>query len=281
MAPTELVTQPQSGPKSRLTSRATWRAHLVSGVAIGIVNLTTTVYAQDAPPDQPPEEAAREKSVEAMPTEPTVGEAVGEAVATERGPGQAAQEGPEGDRVEQAPRAPAAVSSARSMFDAVRAAASRQLIPAPTPEELRQRTLDTSFPAEQPHLDVTEPPREVVVAPVGPNAPREPSRRTVVRVIDGVTVLTNVTEGADDGGAVRASATPPRSAVPTALDAPQDPVVVAVAPREVAVNSNALSPAAKSESSAGLGVWLWALAGFAVLLLVPIGVLLTRPVRRG
>jgi hypothetical protein len=251
------------------------------------VNLPILVYAQDEQPrpDQ---------------VEPTVGEAVAtqreqpapEQPAPEQpAPEQPAPQEPTSKNAEpinqQSPPAepdqspPAAASTAHSMMDAVRRAAARQLIPPPPAEDLRLRTLDTSFPAEQPQLDVPEPPREVVAAPVGPVPPREPSRRTVVRVVDGVTVLTNVTDDPGGDNAAYASAASPRTIGALALDARQEQAAMAVAPREVSVNANALSPASKAANSTGLGVWLWGLAGFAVLLLVPIGVLLTRPVRRG
>jgi hypothetical protein len=100
-----------------------------------------------------------------------------------------------------------------------------------------------------------------------------------VRVIDGVTVLTNVTDGTNDENAAYASAATPRAPGASAMNEPAARAALVDIPREVIINSNALSPASKSEST-GLSPWLWVLAGLAGLLLVPIGVLLTRPVRR-
>lgn len=278
MAPTEFFI----GPK---LSR--WRARTLLGAFLTLVNPTPLVYAQEGQPDQP------------GPLEPTVGEAV----ATERTPPRAADQAPAEeapvDRVpadqapetrrlqpvppeQVAPNNPAsAEATGRTMMEAVRAAAARQLTPTAAPEDLRLRTLDTSFPAEQPQLDVPEPPREVIAPPLAPVSPRGPSRRTVARVIDGVTVLTNVTDAPEEDNAVYANVALRRSPETAGLGVPPSRAAMADSPREVSVNANALNPASKTSSSTGLGWWLWVLGGFAALLLVPIGVLLTRPLRKG
>jgi hypothetical protein len=189
--------------------------------------------------------------------------------------------------VDQAGNPVAAASSGSSLMGTVRAAAERML--ETSPEALRRRTLDTSFPAEQPALEVPEPPREVVAPPL-PDSPepppnvadvaRGPSRRTVLRTVNGVTVLTNLTDDVGEearqvepGAEGSSVATPPsRAASATAGVALE---------REVQANVNALNPESKAPSATGLGVWLWLLTGFALVLLVPIAVLLTRPVRKG
>lgn len=159
--------------------------------------------------------------------------------------------------------------SARSMMGAVRAAA-RQLVPLDPSQDPRLRSLDTSFPAEQ--LDSPEPPREVVA----PTETRSPARRTLLRTVDGVTVLTNVTEPEDPSPLTREERPPTtRSLAAPATEAPP------LGQRDVSANVNALEPEAKRQRDAGFSFWLWALGGFALVLLVPIGVLLTRPVRKG
>lgn len=171
----------------------------------------------------------------------------------------------------------------------VRAAAQHML--ETSPEALRRRTLDTSFPAEQPALEVPEPPREVIAPPMPPadspvpppsdgDVPRGPSRRTVLRVVDGVTVLTNLTdEAAEESRQLNPSLE--RSAIVTPESRAVSATAGGASEREVRANVNALNPESKAPSSTGLGVWLWVLTGFALILLVPIAVLLTRPVRKG
>lgn len=168
----------------------------------------------------------------------------------------------------------------------VRAAAERML--ETSPEALRRRTLDTSFPAEQPALEVPEPPREVIAAPPAALAPpqdesdvaRGPSRRTVLRTIDGVTVLTNVTDEVGD----EAQKLSPNTGRPPAAEPPSRAAAAnagVALERDVSANVNALNPESKAPSTTGSGVWLWILTGFALVLLVPIAVLLMRPVRKG
>src|SRR5690606_531366 len=228
---------------------------------------------------------------------------VGEAVATERAPDQGQnapppQDTPEpdtarspttvsepGDAPPERPPAepsakPAVTSAARAVVEAARAAAAQRREQA-SEEELRQRVLDTSFPAEQPHLDVPEQPREVIAPPIPLVSPRGPSRRTVVRVIDGVTVLTNVSDDPEYDDAPHDAELAPRAAGTANPEEAPEPAAMALTPREVTVYSNALNPVSKGETSKGVGLWLWVLGGFAVLSLVPIGVLLTRPVRKG
>lgn len=232
------------------------------GLTLG-VNLPQA-SAQDEPAREP------QASTGEVPATPTIGTAVSVGATVDHA----------GNPVVTAP-------SGNSMMSNVRAAAQRML--ETSPEALRRRTLDTSFPAEHPALEVPEPPREVVVPPppadspeLPPNADdvsRGPSRRTVLRTINGVTVLTNVTDEVGDEarqvdpGADRALAvTPPSRAASTAGVALE---------RGVQANVNALNPESKTPAATGLGVWLWVLTGFALVLLVPIAVLLTRPVRKG
>ncbi len=159
--------------------------------------------------------------------------------------------------------------SAGSMMDAVRAAA-RQLVPLDPSQDPRLRSLDTSFPAEQP--ESPEPPREVVA----PTEPRSPVRRTLLRTVDGVTVLTNVTEPMEPSSLTREERAPNIRALAAPVTASQP-----LGQRDVSANVNALEPEAKRPREGGFSLWLWALGGFALVLLVPIGVLLTRPVRKG
>lgn len=168
-----------------------------------------------------------------------------------------------------APPQPAPTASARSMMDGVRAAA-RQLVPFDPSQDPRLRSLDTSFPAEQP--EAPEPPLEVIA----PTQPRSPSRRTLLRTVDGVTVLTNVTEPAELNplpNEERTSRTEARAVAPAAP--------LQLGQREVNAQVHALEPETKRRREDGFASWLWALGGFALLLLVPIGVLLSRPVRKG
>jgi hypothetical protein len=266
MAPTESF----FGPKS-LTGGAGPRRLLVWSFVVVTVNPTLS-YGQD----------------NSLAPEPTVGSAV----ATDRvqAPEQEPQT-PEPTLPDPGAPAPGSVTAVgsntatsaavdvptgNSAMGALRAVA-RQLVPA---EDLRLRKLDTSFPAEQPEFDVVEPERDVV-ADQSDVSPRGASRRTVVRVVDGVTVLTNVTDqpGAGEQGYV--DSTTRRPATEGRADMPQTQAALVALRSDVVVNSNALSPETKAGSSDGLGVWLWVLSGFAALLLVPIAVLLTRPVRKG
>lgn len=169
------------------------------------------------------------------------------------------------------PTAPVPASTARSILDAVRAAASRQLVPFDPSRDPRLRSLDTSFPAEQP--EIVEP----QVEPEVPyNGSRAPARRTLLRTVGGVTVLTNVDEPLEESvptpraerlasnGSVSRGST---ASVPHEL-------------RQVSANVNALEPTGRRPQTAAFPLWLWGLAGLAVVLLVPIAVLLTRPVRK-
>lgn len=262
------------------TLRPRWAAAFVS-LALASVSLPTVVHAQG------------QESVE-----PTVGQAVADEREPEQGqntpppsdtpdretPRNPTPGEPESSSAGQPPSAqtgaqPAVTSAVRAVLDAAQAAAAKRR-EQPSEEELRQRVLDTSFPAEQPHMDVPEQPREVIAPPLPLVSPRGPSRRTVVRVIDGVTVLTNVTDEPEYEDTPQNAALAPRAPGPTSPQESTEPATL-VAPRDVTVNSNALSPVSKAETSKGSGLWLWVLGGFAVLSLVPIGVLLTRPVRRG
>lgn len=260
--PKELV----SGPKL-----PAWRGRALTALAVVTANLSAAAHAD-----------------ESNAVEPTVGEAV----ATDRAPADRASDNeresapravtpPPAQQPSQAPTVQPTPSpgNARTMLEAVRAAAARQLVPAPSAEDLRLRTLDTSFPAEQPELEMPPPAREVIAEPVEPVSPREPSRRTVVRVVDGVTVLTNVTDIPNDVNPQSAGAISPRPVADSAASLPAPRTAPVDSPREVSVNANALSPASKTDASTSLGLWLWVLGGVAALLLVPIGVLLSRPVR--
>lgn len=164
---------------------------------------------------------------------------------------------------------PAPTASARSIMDGVRAAA-RQLVPLDPSQDPRLRSLDTSFPAEQP--EVPEPPLEVIA----PTEPRSPARRTLLRTVDGVTVLTNVTEPVE----LQPMTKEERASQAEALAAPAT-TPLQLGQREMNASVHALEPETKRRQETGFASWLWALGGFALLLLVPIGVLLTRPVRKG
>jgi hypothetical protein len=172
-----------------------------------------------------------------------------------------------------APSTAGPAASGNSIINTVGSVLGRRLMPVDPTQDPRLRALDTSFPAEQP--EVVEAPR----LPPEPLPPRGPTRRTMLRTIDGITVLTNI----DD---------------PTELPAPESPnnerqdvverpsSLAATAVREagrgeIEASTNALEPELRRTKQSGFSPWVWALAGFAGLLLVPIGVLLTRPVRRG
>jgi hypothetical protein len=166
---------------------------------------------------------------------------------------------------------PAPTSSARSMIEAVRAAATRQLVPFDPSQDPRLRSLDTSFPAEQPEVV------EAQVAPETPNyGPRAPSRRTMLRTVDGVTVLTNVDEPPEE------NVTAPKAVrfASSGSVSPGATVGAAYELRQVSANVNALEPNTRRRQTDAFPLWLWALAGLAVVLLVPIAVLLTRPARK-
>lgn len=270
MAPTESL----NGPKSVLG------ATRGRGLALVVWGLFTFDVAL----------AQAQDDVSGPAVEPTIGAAVATERVTSGTPETPTAEAPSAGVQPAQPSAPSATTAlpapaavplptatGSSMMEAVRGAASRQLVPA---EDLRLRKLDTSFPAEQPEFDVIEPERDVVAGDPGVS-PRGTSRRTVVRVVNGVTVLTNVTDEPGAGEPGDGNAESPRVAGLVRPDQPQNQAALVALPRDVAVNSNALTPDTKAATGEGLGLWLWVLSGFAVLLLVPIAVLLTRPVRKG
>lgn len=166
---------------------------------------------------------------------------------------------------------PAPTSSARSMSETVRAGATRQLVPFDPSQDPRLRSLDTSFPAEQPEVV------EAQVPPETPNyGPRAPSRRTMLRTVDGVTVLTNLDEPSEE------NATAPKPVRFTSNGSVSPDSTVGASPelRQIGANVNALEPNTRRRQTDAFPLWLWALTGFAVVLLVPIAVLLTRPARK-
>lgn len=172
-----------------------------------------------------------------------------------------------------APLATDPAPSGNPVINAVSSVLGRRLLPVDPAQDPRLRALDTSFPAEQP--EVVEAPR----LPSVPLPPRGPSRRTMLRTIDGVTVLTNIDDPTEF--AVPESPNDIRQELvdrPSSLAAPASKET---ARGELEASTNALEPQLRRPKQSGFSPWVWALAGFAGVLLVPIGVLLTRPVRRG
>lgn len=151
----------------------------------------------------------------------------------------------------------------------------RQLVPAAPVEDLRLRKLDTGLPAEPAWVDT---PPAAVVAPQ-PNAATGPARRTVLRTVDGVTVLTNVSEPNDsEASSVERPVRPAPIMNPTTTELAR---TVSRDNQRLEAGLSALNPATKDANSRETSRWLWLLSGAAIALLVPIGVLLSRPARKG
>ena len=144
------------------------------------------------------------------------------------------------------------------------------------PRELALDTSDAVYIPEEAHV----PDEVVTIPPPGVGFGDDPSRRTQARTQGRVTVLSNIADAPVD--AIVAN----EPSVESDVSPSPEPHLAArteLTRRSLDTQQLPLRAAAVSPSPNGTSgwTWLWALSGVALVLLLPIAMLLTRPTRKG